>query len=160
MSSSGCVPTAGRPWPSPATSPSLGNGKTVTAINLAISLAREVNQTVLLVDLDLKRPAIGRYFVDGPTRGISDYVSHDAELADLLIHPGIERLVVLPGNESFAHSSEILSSPRMTQLVEELKSRYEDRLIIFDMPPVLASDDVIAFLPYLDAVMLVAEDGS
>lgn len=142
------------------TSPRVGNGKTVTAINLAISLAREVNQTILLVDLDLKRPSISRYFVDGKTRGISDYLTGDAELADLLINPGIERLVILPGNESFTHSSEMLSSPRVIQLVDELKGRYQDRLILFDMPPLFAGDDVIAFLPYLDAVMLVVEDGN
>ncbi len=141
------------------TSPGVGNGKTLTSINLATSLAREVNQTVLLVDLDLKRPSLGRYFVTGRGLGISDYVTNGAELADLLIHPGIERLVILPGNQAFTHSSEILSSPRMTQLVEELKGRYEDRLILFDMPPLFAGDDVIAFLPYVDAVMLVVEDG-
>ncbi len=141
------------------TSPGIGNGKTVTAINLAISLAREVNQTILLVDLDLRRPSIGRYFVKGRTLGISDYLTGEAELADLLINPGIERLVILPGNDSFTHSSEMLSSPRVIQLVDELKGRYQDRLILFDMPPLLAGDDVIAFLPYLDAVMLVVEEG-
>jgi capsular exopolysaccharide synthesis family protein len=141
------------------TSPGEGNGKTLTAINLAISLAREVNQTILLVDLDLRRPSLGRYFVDGPTLGISDYLTEGADLADLLIHPGIERLVVLPGNHSFTQSSEMLSSPRMVQLVNELKARYTDRLTLFDMPPLLAGDDVIAFLPYVDAVLLVIEEG-
>ena len=141
------------------TSPGEGNGKTLTAINLAISLAREVNQTILLVDLDLRRPAIGRYLLDGPTRGLSDYLTEGAELSELLIHPGIERLVILPGNHSFTQSSEMLSSPRMVQLVQELKTRYADRLTLFDMPPLLAGDDVIAFLPYLDSVMLVIEEG-
>jgi capsular exopolysaccharide synthesis family protein len=141
------------------TSPGEGNGKTLTAINLAISLAREVNQTILLVDLDLRRPSLGPYFVDGPTRGLSDYLTEGADLEDLLIHPGIERLVILPGNHSFTQSSEMLSSPKMVQLVEELKTRYTDRLTLFDMPPLLAGDDVIAFLPYLDAVMLVIEEG-
>lgn len=141
------------------TSPGEGNGKTVTAINLAISLAREVNQTILLVDLDLRRPSLGHYFVDGPARGISDYLTEGVDLADLLIHPGIERLVILPGNHSFTQSSEMLSSPRMVQLVDDLRSRYADRLIIFDMAPLLTGDDVIAFLPYVDAVMLVIEEG-
>ncbi len=141
------------------TSPGEGNGKTVTAINLAISLAREVNQTVLLVDLDLRRPSIARYFVEDALLGLSDYLTDDLPVGELLISPGIERLVILPGNHSFTHSSEMLSSPKMIQLVEELKGRYSDRLILFDMPPVLASDDVIAFAPYLDAVMLVVEEG-
>ena len=141
------------------TSPGEGNGKTLTAINLAISLAREVNQTILLVDLDLRRPSLGRYFVEGTTRGLSDYLTEGADLADVLLHPGIERLVILPGNHSFTQSSEMLSSPRMVQLVQDLKTRYADRLILFDMPPLLAGDDVIAFLPYVDAVMLVIEEG-
>lgn len=141
------------------TSPGEGNGKTLTAINLAISLAREVNQTILLADLDLRRPSLGRYFVDSETLGISDFLTEGAALGDLLIHPGIERLVILPGHHSFTQSSEMLSSPRMVQLVDEIKSRYEDRLTLFDMPPLLAGDDVIAFLPFVDAVMLVVEEG-
>ena len=141
------------------TSPMEGNGKTLTAINLAISLAQEVNQTVVLVDLDLRRPALAKYLLEKPARGISDYLTEGTDLADILIHPGIERLTLLPGNHSFTQSSEMLSSPRMIQLVEELKTRYTDRLTLFDMPPLLASDDVLAFLPHLDAVMLVVEDG-
>jgi len=141
------------------TSPGDGNGKTVTAINLAISLARDVKQTVLLVDLDLRRPSIAGYFFDHAVPGLSDYVTEDRPLSELLINPGIERLVLLPGHHSFTHSSEVLCSPKMIALVQDLKSRYEDRVILFDMPPVLASDDVIAFLPYLDAVMLIIEEG-
>ena len=141
------------------TSPGEGNGKTLTAINLAISLAREVNQTILLVDLDLRRPSLGRYFVDGPTLGLSDYLTEGVDVADLLIHPGIDRLVILPGNHSFTQSSEMLSSPRMVQLVQEFRTRYPDRLTLFDMPPLFAGDDVLAFLPYVDAVMLVIEEG-
>ncbi|MBK5966091.1 exopolysaccharide biosynthesis protein [Thiocystis minor] len=141
------------------TSAGEGNGKTLTAINLGISLAREVNQTVLLVDLDLRRPSLGRYFVPEGHPGLSDYLMGEAELSEILIHPNIERLVILPGHKPFIHSSEILSSPRMVQLVREIRSRYEDRMTLFDMPPLLASDDVIAFLPYLDAVLLVVEEG-
>lgn len=141
------------------TSPREGSGKTVTAINLAISLALDVKHTVLLVDLDLRRPSVARYFFAGSVPGISDLITDDRPLSELLINPGIERLVLLPGNHSFTHSSEILSSPQIIGLVEELKHRYQDRLILFDMPPVLSSDDVIAFSPYLDAVMLVAEEG-
>lgn len=141
------------------TSPGIGDGKTRTAINLAIRLARDVNQSVLLVDFDLKHPAIGRYFMSRDALGLIEYLNGDVELSDVLINPGIERLVILPGGKRIRHSSELISSPCVGPLVEELKRHDEDRLILFDMPPLFAGDDVIAFLPYVDAVMLVVADG-
>jgi protein-tyrosine kinase len=141
------------------TSPTEGCGKTLTSLNLAISIAREVNQTVLLADLDLKRPQVRRYLTHEDLPGISDYLVNDAPVADLLINPkGIERLVVLPGHASVTHSSEMLSSPKMVSLIAEMKSRYPSRLLLLDMPPVLACDDVLAFSPHVDAVLIVAED--
>jgi len=135
-----------------------GEGKTITAINLAISLAREVNNTVLLVDLDLRRPTIHKYIGIEPEYGIDDYLQKDARLEDILVNPGIERLVILPGHEGIAHSSEMLSSPKMKELVEELKSRYQSRLILFDLPPLLAIDDALAFSPLMDSMLMVIED--
>ena len=141
------------------TSPTEGCGKTLTALNLAICLAREVNHTVLLVDMDLRRPKLHTYFPGIPGLGISDYLLKDVELNSILINPGIDRLVILPGHKSFSSSSETLSSPKMVKLVEELKARYPSRIVLFDLPPVLACDDVIAFAPYVDAALLVVEDG-
>jgi capsular exopolysaccharide synthesis family protein len=141
------------------TSPTQGNGKTVTAINLAITLARDVKHTILLVDLDLRRPSLASYFFPHPLPGLSDYITEDRPIDELLIDPGIDRLTLLPGNHSFTHSSEILCSPKMIELVDELKGRHADRLVLFDMPPVLGGDDVIAFSPYVDAVLLVVEEG-
>jgi capsular exopolysaccharide synthesis family protein len=141
------------------TSPAPGNGKTVTAINLAITLARDVKHTVLLVDLDLRRPSLAAYFYDRPLPGLSDYITDDRPIGELLINPGIDRLVLLPGNHSFTHSSEILCSPKIIALADELSGRYPDRLVLFDMPPVLGGDDVIAFSPYVDALLLVVEEG-
>ena len=142
------------------TSPTEGCGKTLTSINLAISIAREVNQTVLLVDLDLKRPQVQRYFTQQDLPGISDYLTSDVPVSELLFNPkGVDRLVVLPGNASITHSSEMLSSPRMISLIEEMKSRYPSRIVLLDMPPLLVNDDVLAFSPHVDAVLLVAADG-
>jgi capsular exopolysaccharide synthesis family protein len=141
------------------TSPTQGNGKTVTAINLAITLARDLKHTVLLVDLDLRRPSMASYFFETPVPGVSDFITDDRPIEELLINPGIERLTLLPGNHSFTHSSEVLSSPRMIELVDDLKGRYPDRLVLFDMPPMLTGDDVIAFSPYVDAFLLVIEEG-
>lgn len=136
-----------------------GAGKTLTAVNLAVTLAREVNHTVLLADLDLRRPRLHRYFTDESLPGISEYLMEDVPLSDILFNPGIDRLVVLPGNKPFANSSEMLSSPRMVQLARELTERYPARIVLFDMPPLLACDDVMAFAPYVDAVLLVVEEG-
>ncbi|MCG7864806.1 MAG: CpsD/CapB family tyrosine-protein kinase [Candidatus Thiodiazotropha taylori] len=141
------------------TSPTEGCGKTLTSINLAISLAREVNHSVLLVDLDLRRPSIQNYFFNDEQPGISEYLNGNMELSEVLFNPGLDRLVILPGNKPFSNSSEMLSSPKMVQLVEDLKSRYPNRMVIFDMPPLLSCDDVIAFSPYIDSVMLVIEEG-
>jgi protein-tyrosine kinase len=137
-----------------------GEGKTLTAINLAISLAKEVTYTVLLVDADLRDPSVHRYFGLQPELGLSDYLLHDAELADLLIHPaGIPRFVVLPGGKPLTNSTEMLSSPKMTRLVDELKTRYASRIVLFDVPPLLSSADTLAFSPYVDAALLVIEEG-
>lgn len=148
-------------WTSVAvTGPATGCGKTLTAINLAISLAMEVTHTVLLVDLDLRKPSVHSYFDYQPEHGLSDYLLRDVPIQQILFTPGIERLVVLPGREAIANSSEMLRSPKMVALVNELKHRYPDRLVVFDLPPILAADDALSFAPYTDSMLLVAEAGN
>jgi protein-tyrosine kinase len=147
-------------WSSVAvTGPASGCGKTLTSINLAISLAMEVNQTVLLVDLDLRKPSVHEYFGYRPDAGLSDYLLHDVPIHEILFTPSIERLVVLPGREEVPNSSEMLRSPKMVALVNEIKHRYPDRLAVFDLPPILAADDALAFAPYTDSMLMVAEAG-
>lgn len=147
-------------WTSVAvTGPASGCGKTLTAINLAVSLAMEVTNTVLLVDLDLRRPTVHKYFGYEPELGLSDYLTNDIPLHQLLFTPAIDRLVVLPGRSVLPNSAEMLRSPRMIALVNELKTRYPDRLIVFDLPPILAADDALAFSPYTDCFLMVAESG-
>ncbi len=141
------------------TSPGHHEGKTLTATNLAISMAREVTGTVLLVDANLQRPEIHRLFGFSPEAGQSDYLTGKATIPDILINPGIERFVCLPGRQALSNHSEMLASPLMSELVEELKHRYPSRTVIFDLPPVLKADDVLAFAPYVDATLLVVEDG-
>lgn len=142
------------------TSPNANSGKTTTVINLAISLAREVDNTVLLVDANLRSPKIQNYFNFHVDVGLSDYLCGDASLSELLIHPeGISKLVVLPAGHAISNSSEMLSSPKMSRLVEELKNRYPSRIVLFDLPPLLESSDALAFLPNADAALVVIEDG-
>jgi exopolysaccharide/PEP-CTERM locus tyrosine autokinase len=142
------------------TSPGGGEGKTLTAINLAISMAREVDYTVLLVDANLRHPWMLEHFGLGKRKGLSDYLTSDTPIEELLVKTSrVEHLVLLPGGQPLEHSAEMLSSPKMEELVKEMKSRYHSRIIIFDLPPVLSSADALAFSPYVDAALLVVEEG-
>jgi len=142
------------------TSPGEGEGKTLTAINLAISIAREVDYTVLLVDANLRHPWMLEQLGLSHRKGLSDYLTDDAPISELLIKPSrVEHLVILPGGRPLVNSAEMLNSPKMAQLVKDMKSRYHSRIIIFDLPPVLSSADALAFSPYVDAALLVIEEG-
>ncbi|MBK9307774.1 MAG: CpsD/CapB family tyrosine-protein kinase [Nitrospira sp.] len=140
-------------------SPSDQEGKTLTAVNLALSLAMDLAHTVLLVDADMHRPAVHRVFGMESVPGLTEYLFDNAPLTQLLIHPGIGRFVFLPGGRAIKNSAEALASPRMTGLVQELKHRYPSRLIVFDLPPLLSRADVVGFAPHIDALLLVAEEG-
>ena len=137
-----------------------GEGKTVTAINLCISLAMmKANHSILLVDLDLRRPGIQKHLGLNLSQGISDYLLEGVPLESILINPGISRFVILPGNKSIQNSSELLSSVRMEQMIQEFKNRYPSRLVVYDLPPILSADDALVILPHIDAVLLVVEEG-
>ena len=143
------------------TSPGEGEGKTLTAINLAISIAREVDYTVLLVDANLRHPWMLDKLGLAHRKGLSDYLTDDIPVAELLIKPSrVEHLVILPGGRPLINSAEMLNSPKMTQLIKDIKSRYHSRIVIFDLPPVLTSADALAFSPYVDAALLVIEEGA
>jgi len=141
------------------TGPTSGIGKSLVAANLAISMSFEVNQTVLLVDIDLRRPTLHKYFNFEPEHGLVDYLNGETEPGDLFVNPVFQRLVLIPGRGTTTESSELLSSPKMTNMVKDLKSWYKSRIIIFDMPPLLNMDDTMVFLPNVDATLLVVENG-
>lgn len=141
------------------TSAGKDNGKTLTAINLGISIARKQNYTVVVVDADLRNPTLHKMFGFKPQVGLSDYLTSDIPVDNVLVHPGIERLVVLPGKRSTGASSELLSSHKMSRLAQELKTRYPSQIVIYDLPPVVVGDDVVAFAPNLDTALLVVEEG-
>ncbi len=136
-----------------------GEGKSLVAANLAVAMAMEPNQTVLLVDMDLRKPSIADYFSLSVGMGLKDYMQGDIKLAEILIHPGFKRLVILPGKGRTDNSAELLSSPKMAQLVAELKARYSARIILFDLPPVLQTDDLKLTSGYFDGILFVLEDG-
>jgi len=141
------------------TSPGAGEGKTFTAVNLAASLAMDVTQSVLLVDANLRHPTVHEMFDLTSCRGLTDYLLDEVPIEQLLIHPGIGRFVFLPGGHAVSHSAEALTSPKMVALVEEVKHRYPSRMVLFDLPPLLQTSDVLAFAPYLDALLLVVQEG-
>lgn len=140
-------------------SPTDGNGRSLTAVNLAISLAKEVKQSILLVDLDFRAPKLAQYLGIKLDKDLGDYLFNDESLSKVMVNPGMPRLVLIGGGASLNHTSEILSSPRLIRLVDELKTRYSNRIVIFDLPPMLTYDDAIAFSPHVDAMLMVVEEG-
>lgn len=141
------------------TSPKDGEGKTLTSINLAIALAAEPTQTVLLVDADLRAPHLHEELGLESNGGLTEFLLDGRSIEDMLIFPDLGRLILLLGGRGTDHSSDVLTSPRMSALGKELKHRYASRIVIFDLPPVLDQADVLAFTPQLDALLLVVEDG-
>lgn len=141
------------------TSPKPSAGKTMTAVNLAISLSKEVNQTVLLVDLELTNPGVHKALGIDVEYGILEYINSDRNIADLLVNPDMERLVILPSAGDANYSSEQLSTPKMQSLLDDLATRYDSRIVIFDIPSLLVNDDALIFTPFVDAALLVIEDG-
>jgi protein-tyrosine kinase len=141
-------------------SPCRDEGKTTTAINLAISLANDHLHTVLLVDFDLKRPTLGAKLGISPQQGADDLLRGEAEVEDCLFHPeGFDRLVLLPARSAMHNSSEALAGKRGRQLVAELRDRYPDRIVLFDLPPILEADDALAFAPLVECGLVVVAEG-
>lgn len=143
------------------TSPRLGCGKTVTSINLALSIARQSEQTVLLVDLDLRKPQVARYLGLVPSAGIHDVVSGKCELHDAMLVPDLcgRRFSVLATPSPVASPTEHLVSAAMKTALAGLKQDPGRQIILFDLPPMLSSDDFLAFLPQVDCALLVASSG-
>jgi exopolysaccharide/PEP-CTERM locus tyrosine autokinase len=135
-------------------------GKTTTAINLAISIARHAQQTSLLVDLDLRKPDISTYLGLKEQVGLTDYLIDDHPLNTILVHPeDMKDIVVLPAGRCTTESTELLSTPKMQSLVRELKTRYSDRYVIFDCPSLVDNPDALIFSSYVDAIIMVVEEG-
>jgi protein-tyrosine kinase len=141
------------------TSPTPEAGKTVIAINLAMSIAQQTNKTAMLVDFDLRRPKIGAYLGIPMEKSLNDLLDGTADLPDVLVNPNMPRLVVLPTRNPVKKSSETLSSKKIADLIKDLRERYESRIVIFDLPPVLITDDAIALLPQIDCVLMVVANG-
>lgn len=134
-------------------------GKTVTTLNLAISLAQEFDYTVLVVEADLRAPSCLSYLGLQGGPGLSDCLEGRAECSDALIRTGIGRLVLLPAGRPVDNPVELLSSNRMRQLIQELKHRYPDRFILIDTPPANLFAETRFLASMADSAILVVKEG-
>jgi capsular exopolysaccharide synthesis family protein len=144
------------------TSPTAGCGKSVTACNLALSIARLPERSVLLVDLDLRRPIVADYLGLGRNEGILSVLEGRASLSSAVLQANIgpSSLLVLPGSVPSQGSSEWMASQTLGTLLQTIKRDFRSRIVIFDLPPILLGDDVISILPRMDAAILVAAVGA
>jgi len=143
------------------TSPTPACGKTLTAVNLAVSIARQPDRSVLLVDLDFRKPQVAACLGLKCDEGVLSVLEGRTTLSDAIIpaRVGNLRFMVLP-TASTIRSSELISSRAMTAMLEDIKREYHSKTIILDLPPILSGDDVIAILPQMDCVLLVAAVGT
>ncbi|UTW54155.1 XrtA-associated tyrosine autokinase [Kordiimonas sp. SCSIO 12610] len=140
------------------TSSSPGEGKTFSAINLALSIATEQDVTVLLVDADFSKPEVLNRLGVAGGKGLMDAVADkEVDLGDCLVRTSIPNLVLLPAGRQHNLTTELLASDRMEKMVNELSSRYNDRIIIFDSPPVLASSAASVLALYMGQTVFVIE---
>lgn len=134
-------------------------GKSMTALNLAISLAKEHDHTVLLVDSDLRRPAIHKYLGLTPEKGLVHCLRDELPIEEVLIKTGLGKLVILPAGDAISDPVDLLASQRMKKIVKELKERYPERYVIFDSPPAMPFADAGILATFIDAVLFVVREG-
>jgi protein-tyrosine kinase len=130
-------------------------GKSLTALNLALSLAQELDHTVLLIDADLRRPSLHRYLEIEQGPGLADVLSGEAEVSETIVATGIGKLSVMRAGRQVDNPVELFSSQRMKELVAEMKNRYADRYLIFDTPPVLPFAEARSLATLVDGVLFV-----
>ena len=135
-----------------------GEGKTFTAINLAMSISSEKDLTVLLIDGDLSRPSIVKRLGIDADKGLLDLLEDPSlDVGDVILRTNVESLSVIPAGKPNHMSTELLASTRMKRLVEEISKRYPDRIIVFDAPPVLATTESSILARHADQIVFVVE---
>jgi len=135
-----------------------GEGKTYCAINLAMSIAMELDHTVLLVDADVARPSVLRTLGLPAQRGLMDILLDDKlDLADVMLRTNVDTLSILPAGTSNPRATELLASQTMSTLVSEIANRYPDRIVIFDSPPLLLTSESHVLATHMGQIALVVE---
>jgi exopolysaccharide/PEP-CTERM locus tyrosine autokinase len=135
-----------------------GEGKTYTSLNLAMSIAKERDKTVLLVDADVAKPGVTRVLGMESAKGLVDYLLDDGlDIPDVMLKTNVPNLRFIPAGRRHIHSTELLTSENMKQLIEELATRYPDRVVIFDSPPLLATSEASVVAELVGQIVMVVE---
>jgi protein-tyrosine kinase len=142
------------------TSAIAGEGKSFTSINLAVSIAAELDHTVMLVDADVARPSLPKMLGVSEGRGLLDLLDGSAEMADVLLKTNIEKLTLLRSGTPHARATEMLASEAMRQLLDDMARRYPDRIIVFDSPPLLLTTEARVLATNMGQVVMVVRAGS
>lgn len=142
------------------TSATPGEGKSFVCANLGISFAQGVDHYGLLVDADLRKPSLAKLFGHDNDYGLVNYLRDGRPLEELITPVGVDKLTILPAGPPPVNPAELLGSESMARLVDELGSRYNDRIVIFDSPPLHVAAETIILAKYVDAVVLVVRWGA
>jgi exopolysaccharide/PEP-CTERM locus tyrosine autokinase len=141
------------------TSAMAGEGKSLIAINLAIAIATELHSYALIADCDLRNPALSRMFGFHELKGLSDYLTSETPLQDLLVKTSVDKLSILPGGATHENPVELIGSHKMKTLVTDLQARYADRYIILDSSPLLATTEPSVLNDMVDGILFVIKAG-
>lgn len=137
-----------------------GEGKSFTAINLAMSIAMELDHTVLLVDADFSRPSVLPRLGLPPQKGLMDVLVGDiSDLSEVILRTNVEKLSILPAGVAHQRATELIASEAMNRMLDELATRYADRIIVFDSPPLLATTEARVLATHMGQVVVVVESG-
>lgn len=135
-----------------------GEGKSFTTINLAISIAMELDRTVLLVDADVAKPSLPKYLGFQAEHGLLDVLRDEQrDLSSVILRTNIEKLSILPAGKTYARATELLASEAMDRLIIDVANRYSDRLVLFDSPPILATSEASVLASHMGQIVMVVE---
>lgn len=136
-----------------------GDGKSLVSANLAISIAQGVEEHVLLIDCDIRKPSIHSMFGHHQVIGLSEYLSQDRDLSNFILKTPVEKLSIISGGSPPANPAELLSSKKMKALIKDVSGRYEDRFVIIDSPPPSMAAETTAIANLVDGVIVVVKNG-
>ena len=137
-----------------------GEGKSFTAINLAISIAMEMDNTVMLVDADVAQPTVLRMLGLSPTEGLLDVVAANSlDISGVLLRTNIEKLSILPSGTQHQRATELLASDAIISLLDDMAKRYPDRIIVFDSPPLLPTTEARTLATHMGQIVVVVQAG-